>query len=142
MVVLIRRVLHLLRRLLDDLVAHLLAELGEVYPAPGVPRLAEVVARDVPLLVQVLHAHDLVALVVHLPDGDLRRVPNVAAVAPGAVSPVPEVLVVVPPEAVGVVRLVGVVGGDDLIRGRLAIRERRVWVAPPPVAAGDGCGVG
>lgn len=121
-------------RLLDDVLASLGARQRPRGVASLQSRLGEAVARARPLLVQMLHAYDLVALGVHV--ADARRGFEVDhAVASLPVSGIPKELVVVPLEAVGGVGLVRGEGGQELIGRGFAVRERRRGLASPPDAA-------
>ena len=97
------------RRALEQLLDDVLASLGTRQRPRRVDsiqsRLGEAVTRACPLLVQMLHAYDLVALGVHVTDAR-RGFELDHAVASLPVSGIPKELVVVALEAVGGVGLV------------------------------------
>ena len=127
-------------RLLDDVLASLGTRQRPRRVDSIQSRLGEAVTRACPLLVQMLHAYDLVALGVHVTDAR-RGFELDHAVASLPVSGIPKELVVVALEAVGGVGLVRRKFGQKLIGRGFTIRERRGGLASPPDAArcvGDG----
>lgn len=92
-------------RLLDDVLASLGTRQRPRRVDSIQSRLGEAVTRACPLLVQMLHAYDLVALGVHVTDAR-RGFELDHAVASLPVSGIPKELVVVALEAVGGVGLV------------------------------------